>query len=475
METTCARATLPSWRVPAAAALLVLALGGALRSSAATEHAAVAPAGHAPGGPHAQLLRLPATAQAPVSALLGSEDPTYRLSASAGELVGANAAQHLRLRFGRAGVSFSSGAAHAGLSLRAVGYGAALSALGPVTPRAHENRVVYAHGAVDEWYVNGPLGLEQGFTIPTAPSGDRVGPLTLSLALSGNVRARLAPGGQSVTLTRAGGPSLRYAGLSATDADGHPLHTWLQLSAAGLLLRVDARHARYPLRIDPFVQQGAKLSAESVSFGASVALSADGETALIGAGGDDGGAGAAWVFTRTGQTWSTGRKADGRRGASAPGDFGASVALSADGNTALIGGSGDDEQHGRGVGVHALGLDLEPAGRKADRRRRARRRRFGHSVALSADGEHGPDRRPSTTTARSARRGCSRARGDLDPAGREARRQRQAAAQRSFGSSVALSADGDTALIGAAWDNATSAPHGCSRARARRGPSRGRS
>ena len=80
------------------------------------------------------------------------------------------------------------------------------------------------------------------------------------MALSGNAHASLASGGQSITLSRAGGPSLRYSGLSATDARGRVLHSWLSLQAGRLLLRVDARGARYPLRIDPFIQQGEKLT-----------------------------------------------------------------------------------------------------------------------------------------------------------------------------------------------------------------------
>ena len=40
------------------------------------------------------------------------------------------------------------------------------------------------------------------------------------------------------------------------------------------------------------------------AFGRSVALSADGNTALIGADDADSQSGAAWVFTRTGSSWS---------------------------------------------------------------------------------------------------------------------------------------------------------------------------
>jgi hypothetical protein len=35
-------------------------------------------------------------------------------------------------------------------------------------PEAQGNRVVYDRGAVSEWYVNDPRGLEQGFNNPAA-------------------------------------------------------------------------------------------------------------------------------------------------------------------------------------------------------------------------------------------------------------------------------------------------------------------
>ena len=52
-----------------------------------------------------------------------------------------------------------------------MGYGSSLSALGDAAPRAKANRVVYERAGLSEWYANGPLGLEQGFTIPRAPAG----------------------------------------------------------------------------------------------------------------------------------------------------------------------------------------------------------------------------------------------------------------------------------------------------------------
>ena len=69
-----------------------------------------------------------------------------------------------------------------------------------------------------------------------------------------------------------------------------------------------------------------------------VALSGDGNTAIIGASDDSDGIGAAWVFTRSGGLWAQqGKKLVGIGSAGWPGQ-GSSVALSADGNTAIVGG-----------------------------------------------------------------------------------------------------------------------------------------
>jgi hypothetical protein len=138
-----------------------------------------------------------------------------------------NRAQRLRAMFGRSSVLVSSGSVSLGLSLRAYGYGAALQQLRAVAPRVAADQVVYVHSGVSEWYVNGPLGLEQGFTV-TTPATRHAGPLTLALALSGDTRGRLSSGGGRVMFTRAGG-ALAYRGLVATDARGRALRAWIEL------------------------------------------------------------------------------------------------------------------------------------------------------------------------------------------------------------------------------------------------------
>jgi lipocalin len=78
--------------------------------------------------------------------------------------------------------------------------------------------------------------------------------------------------------------------------------------------------------------------------GTSVSLSGDGNTAIVGGPGDNDYIDAAWVYTRSGEVWNQqGPKLVGT-GAVNLGDVfqGWSVALSSDGNTAIVGGPQDD-------------------------------------------------------------------------------------------------------------------------------------
>jgi hypothetical protein len=91
-----------------------------------------------------------------------------------------------------------------------------------------------------------------------------------------------------------------------------------------------------------WTQQGNKLIGTNAvgpaQQGLAVSLSADGSTALVGGFFDNSESGAAWVFTRSGGIWTQqGDKLVGT-GALGSAEQGQSVALSADGNTALVGG-----------------------------------------------------------------------------------------------------------------------------------------
>jgi hypothetical protein len=91
--------------------------------------------------------------------------------------------------------------------------------------------------------------------------------------------------------------------------------------------------------------------------GSSVALSGDGNTAIIGAGND---VEAAWVFTRSNGVWTQqGNKLVGT-GAVGNANQGAYVSVSADGNTALIGGPGDNFSVGAAWVFVQPGLQVTP-------------------------------------------------------------------------------------------------------------------
>ena len=95
-----------------------------------------------------------------------------------------------------------------------------------------------------------------------------------------------------------------------------------------------------------WVQDGNKLVATgatgSAQQGVSVAISADGNTVLVGGFANNGGIGAAWVFKRSAGVWA--QEAGPLAGNDSIGNSGQglSVSLSADGNTALVGGYFDN-------------------------------------------------------------------------------------------------------------------------------------
>jgi hypothetical protein len=95
-----------------------------------------------------------------------------------------------------------------------------------------------------------------------------------------------------------------------------------------------------------WTQQGAKLVGTGYTgtpnMGYFVALSADGNTLAVGGPNDNTNIGATWVFSRSGSTWS--QQGSLLIGSSAIGASfqGVSVALSSDGNTLAIGGVGDN-------------------------------------------------------------------------------------------------------------------------------------
>jgi hypothetical protein len=142
--------------------------------------------------------------------------------------------------------------------------------------------------------------------------------------------------------------------------------------------------AQYPLMVDPWIQQ-AKLAASDGAandyFGTSVALS--GDTAVIGAPGHASNQGAAYVFTRRGGAWSQEAKLAAFDGA-ADDFFGTSVAVRDSDNTAIIGAYGQAGSRGAAY-VFTRSGDTWSLQAKLTASDSAPGDQFGRSVVLSED------------------------------------------------------------------------------------------
>ena len=117
-----------------------------------------------------------------------------------------------------------------------------------------------------------------------------------------------------------------------------------------------------------------------------MALSSHGNTALIGGSRDNSRVGAAWVFTRSGSTWTQrGEKLTGS-GEIGQGHFGAAVALSSNGRTALIGGTDDNSEVGAAWVFRRSGSTWTQQGEKLIGSGESGKGFFGNGVPLSSDG-----------------------------------------------------------------------------------------
>jgi len=139
-----------------------------------------------------------------------------------------------------------------------------------------------------------------------------------------------------------------------------------------------------------WTQQGGKLvgagAVGAAAQGSSVALCGDGNTAIVGGLGDNQNAGAAWVYARSSGVWTQqGNKLVGSGAVGAAGQ-GVSVALSADGSSAIVGGVEDNAFVGAAWVYSRNGSAWTQQGSKLVGTDAIGSARQGHSVALSADG-----------------------------------------------------------------------------------------
>jgi hypothetical protein len=292
-----------------------------------------------------KLTDLPSAAQSNISAALGKRSSGYTAVRLANYFRAENPQHGLSTDFTGDGVTVRSQAATWGIHVAAYGRGNTLKPAAAATPEVDDNRVLYRRGDLTEWYLNGPLGLEQGFTLGHCLGKSNHEPLAIELTLSGNLKAVKADDKSLSLISSNGKRRLRYAGLSASDADNRELRAWLDLRGNRLRIHVDDQTARYPIVIDPWVQVAEVAASDggnSDEFGWSVA--AGNNVVVVGAPfhtvGSNVEQGAAYVFVEAGSGWANMTETAELTASDGVADayFGNSVAI--DGNTIVVGAPG---------------------------------------------------------------------------------------------------------------------------------------
>ena len=317
-----------------------------------------------------------------------------------GAFAAVNPAQEYRTRFTAEGITVQPRGTDFALGLRLErwGYGEALEAVSPAEPAADGQRVIYVRGGLEEWYVNRPTGLEQGFTLAAAPrrAADAAGLLRLEMSVLGATGEAV---GDTIRFTDGDGETrLSYGGLVAWDATGRELPVGMSLVENRLILEVDDHAAVYPLTVDPVIlNEAAKLTASDGAagdfFGWSVAVS--GDTVVVGARLDDDNgpnSGSAYVFVEPGGGWAGSLTQTAKLTASdgaAVDIFGESVAVS--GDTVVVGAPRDDDNGSASGSAYVF---VKPGGGWAGSLTQTAKLtasdgadgdQFGESVAVSGD------------------------------------------------------------------------------------------
>lgn len=204
-------------------------------------------------------------------------------------------------------------------------------------------------------------------------------------------------------------------------------------------------------------QQGLKLLGTGATGlaqqGGAVALSADGNTAIVGGPADNSNVGGAWIFIRSGATWTQQGNELVGTGATGGAQQGKAVAISGDGNTAIVGGPTDNGNAGavwiftRSAGVWSQqGAKLLGTGAVGGANQ-------GTTVAISADGNTAVLGGPNNDSGDGGVWIFTRSAGVWSQQGGKLFGSGNSGDGVSEGGAVAISGGGNTILFGAAFDN----------------------
>jgi hypothetical protein len=208
-----------------------------------------------------------------------------------------------------------------------------------------------------------------------------------------------------------------------------------------------------------WTQQGAKLvgtgAVGNAGQGWSIAISSDGNTVIVGGHYDNGNAGAVWVFIRSGGVWSQqGQKLIGTGGIGAIVNQGYSVAISSDGNTIIEGGESDNSLTGAAWVFTRTGSVWTQQGQKLVGTGAVGSANQGYSVTISSDGNTAIVGGPGDSSLAGAVWVFTRSGGVWTQLGLKLVGAGGVGGIVQ-GSSVAISSDGNTAIVGGPGDNSS--------------------
>jgi hypothetical protein len=206
-----------------------------------------------------------------------------------------------------------------------------------------------------------------------------------------------------------------------------------------------------------YTEQGTKLvgsltNGAVAQQGTSVGLSTDGNTAIIGGPFDSNGVGGAWIFTRTNLTWTQQTKLTGLSPAGNP-NQGITAAISGDGQTAIVGGTQDAGNFGA-LWVFVISNHIWTQQAKIYALDASGIVNFGCSMSISADGNIAMVGGSSDNNGVGAAFPYIRQNGTWYQLGSKI--IPSSAPQEYQGWSVGVSGDGYTAIIGGIGDNNSS-------------------
>lgn len=291
----------------------------------------------------------------------------------------------------KGGLTLSTGKTRFGVSVTAYGRGSVRGQLGETTAKVGNDSAGWPQLSFDrpqlsEWYVNEQSGLHHWLRVEKRPAA--AGSLWVRLGVTGDVKLKSVSDtavevhGQSTVLT--------YGGLKVWDAKGKVLPARLEVAQQNIHVVVDDAAAVYPVVIDPDWIQTQKLTALDKASGDlfGTAVSVDGNYAVIGAPGPSSNStipGAAYVFFRSGVTWSQQQKltaSDGIVG----NEFGGSVSIS--GDTVVVGSSFNAPESVSGAGaayVFVRGGNTWTEQQKLSATDKQAYHRFGSAVSVSGN------------------------------------------------------------------------------------------